>query len=164
MCPTISEGSFHMSNQMWKSKESVGQQMREFPKGKDDILDAVQYCMQMARRCHSGQPVIPYIAIDPAYSDDNDYSALACGCWYNDQFWLLDIKTIRTSRPEHVVRLLFRMWDKFSTNNRSNGGKPLSFDLPVSPLGYRGQRKSAEAANSFTIDLNAYRLNKRGSS
>jgi hypothetical protein len=77
--------------------------------------------------------------VDPAWSDAGkwvDYSAIVCGCWFEDDFYVLATKKLQTSRPEILVRMIFRMFDQFS----------------------RG-RNSTAYGNSYSMPIKAYRAN-----
>lgn len=165
--PIIERGQLWMPERVWKSAGDLGEELRTFPVGSDDLLDAAAYCAKNAPKHTPGRPPTPYVACDPAWSDAGkwvDASGIVCGCWFEEDFYILATKKIQTSRPEILVRMIFRMYDQFS-RNRNSQAFANSYSMPMKGYrssGVRGGNKAEGLSFRFNNNLKRRHLNEDG--
>lgn len=115
LAPRIDSGEFQMLESLWHREGNLGEEIRQFDKGADDALDAVVYCMERAPRYEEGKLPRPYIAVDPAFTaaQHSDSTAIVCGCWFGNEFFVLDCHKFKAAKLETIANQIFRMYDRF---------------------------------------------------
>lgn len=163
--PLVSEGRFNMREDHYQREDNLAEEMRNYPKGFDDCLDAHQYCIQL---CHNspkkGLPMVN-IAVDPAFTteDHSDYTAIAVGCMYDDEYYELDTIRFQTNRAEMIIRMIFNTFDKFdrlAMKPESQKARRIrGFSSTQARARRRTYRKGGiyKDAHTFDIDLSAFK-------
>lgn len=156
----VNNGRLHVHRNVWKGGDSLGSQMRSFPKSAhDDLLDACTYGATYAQEPKHGELPRPIIVVDPAWTQKttSDPTAIVCMVRVDGDLWILDAKTIRSSRPEVIAQEIFRMYYRWNNpvekttkepKKRYNGVR--SFNSLV--RGRAGNRTGMKQGG-FTVDL-----------
>lgn len=113
--PIAEKGRLWIREDLWARDANIGQEIREFDKGRDDALDALTYCILKAPKFQEGKPPEPYIAVDPAFTanQQSDYTAVLCGCWYGEDFYVLDCHLFKAQKTELIISQILTMYNKF---------------------------------------------------
>lgn len=118
--PVISEMRLNVRQDLMTDRiDGLGRELRDFPKGRDDCLDALVNAIRLCKEPPKGRDPMVYIAVDPAFSIDGDFSAIIACTLFEDEFWVLDQLCFRTDRTDVLVRQIFRMADKWNSASRS---------------------------------------------
>ena len=155
-----------MPSCFWKGTASLGEQLRTFDKGQDDLLDALAYCISMARAPKGEEDPRPYIAVDPAYTVNrkSDHTGIAVGCRWKGHFWLLDCQKFKTDKPDVIARMVFRMYDKWHSKLNIFGvsdKKQVTYAAPVpSRHKYFGRRRGRRVLEDVPFTVNYGQLFK----
>lgn len=110
--------------------DGIGRELRDFPKGRDDCLDALVNAILMCKESPPGRAPLVYIAVDPAFSIDGDFTAIIAVTLWEDEFYVLDQLCFRTDRTDVLVRQIFRMADRWNSRGSSAaGGKRMGLNI-----------------------------------
>lgn len=111
----VSSGKCYIREDLWTRDGNLGQEMREFDRGADDLLDALTYCILNAPKWYSGSKPVPYLAVDPAFTANaqSDSTAIVVGCWLRDDFYVLDAYKFKAQKTEVILSQIFNMAEKF---------------------------------------------------
>jgi len=114
----VAEHKFNILECLWRGSGNIGEEMRFFGqvKSADDALDALTYATTLAPETIEGQRPFVVICCDPAYSSEAgaDSSAIVACCKFRGELYVLDCHKMKTERADLVVKMLFRMYDKFN--------------------------------------------------
>ena len=112
----IAEGTVWIHRDIYRGTENLGEEMRTYPKGHDDVLDASAWAIKIARDTPEGACPKVYIAVDPAFTEaaHSDYSAMVAVCKYRGNIYLLDARRLQTQHTDVLAREFFRFYDKFN--------------------------------------------------
>lgn len=151
----VADGNVHIVGELW---EAFKKEALEFPKGHDDLLDASEYCRRMVREPPEGQAPVPYMAIDPAYTVNyySDHTAVVIGCRYRGDFWILDGRKFQTDRPEVIIKMIFKYFDRFKhgvVQKMTQRPEGVGFRSLCSP----GSRRKKGQIPDMKFDLSGYR-------
>jgi len=115
--PLAAESHLFIRDDLWARDGSIGQEIREFDRGGDDLLDALTYAILRAPKWQEGHPIRPYIAVDPAFTanEQSNYTAILVGCWWHDDFYVLDAHKFKAQKTEVRTSQIFKMADKYLT-------------------------------------------------
>lgn len=118
--PVLEASKLNVREDLWHSGNNIGKEMQEFDKGEDDALDALTYVLLRAPKQMPGQLPCPYIAVDPAFTINkhSNHTAVLCGCWYGDEFYILDCYKFKAQKIDIIANQIFKMFDKY---NRKTG-------------------------------------------
>lgn len=144
--PVIADCRFNMPERLWTDGgNNLGEELRTYDKGSDDCLDALAYCIALAREA-KGEPPRVFITIDPAFSVESysDHTAIVAGCVFEGEFWLLDCFRFQTDRIDVMARQLFRMIDKYHAKSTVS---PQKFDMKLE--GHKSNGHSASAQQYY---------------
>lgn len=114
--PWIASGKFNIREDDWQREDGgLGEELRTFPKGHDDCLDAHTYCIDACSDTEPGLMPTVSFAVDPAFTDEDysDWTAIAAGCKYDGEYYALETIRFQTNRAEVIVRMLFNIVDKY---------------------------------------------------
>lgn len=113
--PVVSDGRLFIRKDLWNREGNLGQEMRDFDKGEDDALDVLAMLIAKAPKHRPGQTPIPYLACDPAFTDNqaSDHTAVGVGCWYGNDFFVLDMHKFKTRKPDIIANQILTMVDRF---------------------------------------------------
>lgn len=153
----VAEGRMNLPEYIWRSESNLGEEFRTFDKGTDDCLDACAYCAMVARENKGDGPPSVYITVDPAFSTESysDYTAIVAGCFFQNEFWVLDVQRFQTDRTDQIARMIFRVYDKYRSGYRAqavkSGGSFRGFGVTKS----RGPAQSPSnwTEGGFDVDL-----------
>lgn len=120
LVPLINYGRFYIREDVWLRPGSLGQELRDFDKGDDDALDALVWCVLKAPKHTLGKPIIPYLAVDPAFTAErqSNHTAIVVGCWYGEDFYVLDCDKFKTSKVDHKYQRIMRMYERYTSQPR----------------------------------------------
>lgn len=158
--PIIAEGRFHIPEALWRMDGGLGEQIRIFPAGHNDLLDACAYAAMNAKKPRPGVPPTPYIAVDPAASeaDYSDDTAIVVACWYNDDFYVIDAKKFRTKSADKIMRMLFRLQQLYAQGQAERVRRqrqPMGVTTSRHP-GFRGNNYRNYKSQNFEVDFSGY--------
>lgn len=161
--PVISEARFNLRADLWEREgEGLGEELRHYPKGHDDCLDACAYLSRFAIEAPEGTPPRVYIMVDPAFTIENysDYTAMVVGCLYRGELWVLDCLTFKTDRVDFLARKLFWLYDHYHRRPRKSLSQRMS-------LGLRGFGRPSVAngfaeEHPFDCDIDIYMQPRKG--
>lgn len=127
--PVVSDGRLFIRKDLWNREGNLGQEMRDFDKGEDDALDVLAMLIARAPKHRVGQFPIPYLACDPAFTDNktSDHTAVGVGCWYGNDFFVLDMHKFRSRKPDMIANQIFTMVDRYregKTPDRNRAATP----------------------------------------
>lgn len=164
--PLVSDMLFNMREDHYQRDDSLGEEMRNFPKGYDDCLDAHAYCINLCQNAPKSDIPFVNIAVDPAFTDQDysDYTAIAVGCMYDGEYYALDTIRFQTNRAEHIVRMIFNTFDKFDrlALKKESPKKPRITGFSSTQARARRGRSSRRNgvyrdAHTFNVDLSAFK-------
>lgn len=114
--PLVNDFRLHIHHDIWEGKTGLGQEIRDFDKGRDDCLDALKWLALNVRDTKEGERPQVFIAIDPAFtvSTSADFTAIIAGCMYREDLYVLEQMHFRSDRTDVIVRKLFDMAKRFS--------------------------------------------------
>lgn len=122
--PLISDYRLNIRDDLFRDNiPGLGQEFRDFDKGSDDCLDALEHAISMAKDPPEGQNPYVYIACDPAFSLDGDATAICAVCRYEGEVWILDSDRFFSDRVDNIIRRLVRMYDKWCGGKLRAGKK-----------------------------------------
>jgi hypothetical protein len=124
----VSNGKLYVRDDVWARDNNLGQEMREFDRGADDLLDALTYAILNAPKWVAGQPSIPYLAVDPAFTANttSDSTAIIVGCWVRDDFYVLDSHKFKAQKTEIILGQIFKMAEKYREGSEArDANRPL---------------------------------------
>lgn len=167
----VADGQFHMREQSYQSEDGLLNEMRSFPKGHDDQLDAHSYCYEACQRTpQNSEFAYVCIAVDPAYTEESysDYTAIAVGCIYQGEYYELDTIRFQTQRTDLIVRMVFTAFNKFDKlayKRDEKARKPRMAGYSSSRARTRNGRlrRQKGAGDSFEVDMSEIAVNKSGS-
>lgn len=151
--PVLTASRLYCREDLWVSPDNIGQEMKDFDKGKDDALDALTYCLLRAPKYVPGKPPQPYIAVDPAFTlkTSSDHTAVLAGCWYGEDFYILDCHKFKAQKVEIIANQIFKMYDKYNRKRKIELGKSVpvgrSFVSPGNER--RNSRRAAREQRSI---------------
>ena len=162
-------GKLHVNEEAWRGTHSLGTQIRNYPAGKDDMIDAATYVCKLAKEPPAGEPPRITLVVDPAFTNDrhSDYTAIVCGVKYLGEVWILDSYQLKTTKPMVIGRQIIKMHDKWenamSYAQRSahkqkvgyNGLRTFSSRWRNGFRGRSGGSRGVESSRSFYIDTSA---------
>lgn len=122
--PLIFDYRLNIREDLFSDKmPGLGQEFRDFDKGSDDCLDALEHAIGMAKDPPEGQNPYVYIACDPAFTLDGDATAICAVCKYEGEVWVLDLDRFFSDRVDNIIRRCVRMYDKWSSGKLRAGRK-----------------------------------------
>jgi len=112
----IADGQCHLERSILLADDSLGQEIRDFPKGKDDCIDAFACATNLAHEGSAESAPGVFIWMDPAFSvdDDADFTAIVAVCKYNGELYGLACDRFKTAKTDYQARRLFLMVDRFT--------------------------------------------------
>jgi hypothetical protein len=115
--PLIADFNFNIREDLWRADNNLGEEIRVFDKGDDDALDACCYCAKLAKDPPEGTAPLVVITMDPAFTIEtySDSTSIVAGCYFQKEFWVLDCVKFKTDRTDVIIRMLFKMVDKFGS-------------------------------------------------
>ena len=126
LTPLINFGRFYIREDVWQRPQGLGAELRDFDKGDDDALDALVWCVLKAPKHTLGRPVVPYLAVDPAFTAErqSNHTAIVVGCWYGEDFYVLDCDKFKTSKVDFKFQRIMRMFEKYASGPRLESKRP----------------------------------------
>lgn len=131
----IDKGRLWIREDLFNRDGNIGQEIREFDKGKDDALDALTYCIMKAPKHLPGTSPEPYIAVDPAFTanQQSDFTAILAGCWYGEDFYVLDCHLFKAQKTDLIIHQILSMYYKFKDGKENIRQRPSRNNGFVSP-------------------------------
>lgn len=158
----IDDGLVVMRRDLMDSADNIGEEMRTFPKGYKDCLDALSYGIKSCENDSDNLPCpLVHISCDPAFSEgpDADYSAIAVTCRYLGNYYVLDCFRFQSPTTDITINMLFNVYQKYvklaanearrSTRKRMRGFRAAGSTTRSSR---RQRRNSVGIDNDLDID------------
>lgn len=140
---------FNVRDVVWATQKGIKQELERFPKGHDDIIDAVAYLAELCPDTEEGQS--PYVTImcDPAFTENrkSDYTAIVAGCKYRGELYLLDVSHFQTDKAEVLLRMLLQMFDLYNEPGKRRSRRKKKH------FGFSSERARAGIASRSRDDL-----------
>lgn len=168
--PLAENGRLYCREDLWNREGNIGEEIRQFPKGEDDALDALAYCILKAAKFEPGKFPRPYIAVDPAFTNNkqSDHTAVLCGCWYGDDFWILDCHKFKAQKVDLIINQIFRMQEKYRLGSEEKKSERRPSSTFVSPGNerrlYRGRANIAWGRGNYHENVGEHFNDEEGSS
>jgi hypothetical protein len=146
----IENGQLYIREDIWNRPGGLGQEIREFDRGDDDALDALCICIERAPKNSLGKPPIPYVGVDPAFTAEkhSDHTAIVVGCWYGEDFYVLDCHKFKAQKIDLITRNIMRLIDKYAFNANA-ATAPIRSKSRVRPLITDGNEPRQRQRNPF---------------
>jgi len=158
----IEEMRVNVRDTVWHQDKGLQSELRQFPRGHDDVIDASAYLCELCTDTETGGHPIVTIMCDPAFTENtqSDYTAIVAACKYNGEMYFLDVMKFQTDKAEVLIRSLFAMYDKmqvgaFKGRNRERKRRMVGFDAQAARTG-RHRNKRSFVNTSFEVDLDSY--------
>lgn len=112
----INDGQCHIERSIFIADDNVGEELRTFPKGKDDCVDAFACATNLAQDSVPQAGPNVYIWMDPAFSIDDsaDFTAIVAVTKCSGELYLLACDRFKTNKTDIQARRLFLMVDRYS--------------------------------------------------
>jgi hypothetical protein len=144
--PLIETERLYLREDLYRNGQgALGKELREFTvSDEDDAVDALSHCINRAPKYVEGKPPSPYIAVDPAFTDNkgSNHTAIVCGCRFEDKFYVLDCQKFKAVKPDTIITMILRMADKFSSRSGALSTRAPRLRAFVSPGNERGLNSS----------------------
>lgn len=113
--PLAAAGKLWIRDDLWARDGNIGEELRQFDRGSDDLLDALTYAIIGAPKWSEHSPPLPYIAVDPAFTTNeaSNSTAILVGCWVREDFYVLDARRFKVAKTELLIDQIFKMADKY---------------------------------------------------
>lgn len=150
----VSDGQCNVERTIWVGEKLLGDEMKDFPKSKDDCLDAFAYATSLAHEGSGNSPPRVYIVMDPAFTTDenNDATAIVAVCKYNHELWALACDRFQTSQTEIMARRLFLMVDRFNSPRAARSRKQNSRTVGFGRAHERGNIHATQYDDGFYME------------
>jgi phage terminase large subunit-like protein len=158
--PIAEAGKLNVRDVVWHTEKSLQHEMRNFPKGHDDVIDATAYLADLCPDTEEGSYPCVTIMVDPAFTENakSDFTAIVAGCKYMGEFYVLDISRFQTDKAEVLIRMIFSMYDRFNRAQGMGPRKKRRFMLGINSQGQRGHGSGWRDAGEshFEVDLDSF--------
>lgn len=146
----IADGQCHIERSLLIADDNLGEELRNFPKGKDDCIDAFACATNLAHEGSANSAPNVFIWMDPAFSteDHADFTAIVAVCKYNGELYALACDRFKTSKTDIQARKLFLMVDRFSKPHHFTRRKQRSRTI--------GFRSSTQMNEDATRNMSRY--------
>lgn len=158
--PLAQDMKLNVRDVVWHANKGLQHEMRHFPRGHDDVIDATAYLAHLCSDTEEGGYPYVTIMVDPAFTENktSDYTAIVAGCKYMGELYVLDVMRFQTDKAEVLIRQIFVMYDKFNRAQSKTPVKQRNRMLGFNAEARRtGQSESYSWANtSFEVDLEGF--------
>jgi hypothetical protein len=144
--PLIEDGRLYLKEDCYRNGSGVlGKELREFTvSDEDDAIDALSHCINRAPKYVEGKPAIPYLAVDPAFTDNrgSNHTAIIVGCRFKDSFYVLDAQKFKAVKPDTIISQILKMADRYGSKRLPAQEKRARIRAIITPGNERHRRGS----------------------
>ena len=154
--PVVDSMKLNVRDVVWHTEKGLQHEMRNFPKGHDDVIDATAYLADLATDTAAGGMPLVYVMCDPAFTEGakSDFTAIVTGCKYDGELYILDVKRFQTDKAEVLLGMLMATYDQYNKvgqRQKSKGPRMLGFNSMTARSG-RAQRSLTTDPIEFDLD------------